>query len=260
MYVFDDRMHERAVFSSQRSTHTLMLIRSDFAQCQKDVPAQSKVPSAPSPPLRLRPAPPPLYRTFPPTRVFTSPTSPQTDYESIYRSFLSPLNLYHPNPTHYATVTSPRGHDRLSPPSTLLYLRKLSNDPSYISPRAGEPLTPIISRMHLLTSSLHPTTAAEQRSFLALFEDVSRQARFEVQNALHPENVSAQHKAAVEMLRARYGQMIGLLKSESNVDKLTGLLDADEVARFLEVHELLVAEENLLEMVGKSYAGAFPRL
>ena len=80
-----------------------------------------------------------------------------------------------------------------------------------------------------------------------------------MQNALHPENVSSQHRSPLESLRSKYAQLLQLLERDDNSDKLTGQLSEMERQSFERSIEMLQAEHSLLQ-VAKGYASTFPHL
>ena len=96
-------------------------------------------------------------------------------------------------------------------------------------------------------------------SFVSLLDDVGRQARDDLQIALHPENVAAQHRGMLEQLRYKYTRLLNMLEDPVRVQRLTSQLDEYDRQRFLNTHEVLDAEKELLGVAAKVYAARLPR-
>lgn len=94
---------------------------------------------------------------------------------------------------------------------------------------------------------------------VAVFEEAANQAKGEIQVALHPSNVRAQHIQAVEKLQEEVNGVLDVLKTEGNVDLVTNKLDIHEKARFIKAYDVLKAETKLLKKAAK-LATKFPSL
>ena len=59
---------------------------------------------------------------------------------------------------------------------------------------------------------------------------------------------------------AKYRRLLKVLENPSYVDKLTDQLGEADRKRFLDTHEVLMAEKELLGVAAKGYAARFPHL
>ncbi|CBQ73631.1 conserved hypothetical Ustilaginaceae-specific protein [Sporisorium reilianum SRZ2] len=213
--------------------------------------------ATPQPPRRMQPAPPPLYHAAPPASVFAVDNTP-SGYEQLYRSYLVPLQLYAPRPEHYAPQGSPRGRAALLP-NYAAYQHFVREHPAYISPDAGHTVPALVARMTAITDAQHAARRDKQRAFLALFTELGQQAKVEMKNALHPENLTSQHVTPLEELQGKYKLLLDPLERRENVERLTSHLDEEERERFLETVNVLSAESKLLE-AAQRYATRFPHV
>jgi translation initiation factor 2 alpha subunit (eIF-2alpha) len=94
---------------------------------------------------------------------------------------------------------------------------------------------------------------------VAVFEEAANQARGDIQVALHPHNVRAQHVQALEKLQGEVNDVLDVLKTPGNLDLVTNKLDIHEQDRFTKAYRLLKAEKKLLKSAAK-LATKFPRL
>lgn len=96
--------------------------------------------------------------------------------------------------------------------------------------------------------------------FVQLFEEVGQQARQDLQIALHPENVAAQHREPLTNLVNKYRDLFKIIDRPENVDKLTNMLNEQDQERYMATHEILSAEKQLLGVAAKLYGARFPPL
>ncbi|KIS68660.1 uncharacterized protein UMAG_03232 [Mycosarcoma maydis] len=193
--------------------------------------------------------------------VRASDSNRRTPYKNIYRSLVDPFELYSNRPSVRAPVLAPRTTDNPSSAVTRNYVHMLRTNPAYISPSAGDAVDSVLARMRALLDRSHPApTLAEQRSLLALFDDVARQATWDLQNPLHPNNIGAQHAVPIARLKSKYKEVIELLDAEGRLSKLTNHLNDADSDRFLNAFDLLNTEHTLLEIVGANHAARFPGL
>ncbi|SJX63470.1 uncharacterized protein SRS1_14226 [Sporisorium reilianum f. sp. reilianum] len=213
--------------------------------------------ATPQPPRRVQPVPPPLYHSAPPASAFAVDNTP-SQYEQLYRSYLEPLELYAPRPERFAPQGSSRGRAALEP-NYAAYQSFVREHPAYIGPHAGHTVPALVARMTAITDAQHAANRAEQRAFLALFIELGQQAKVEMKNALHPENLTSQHVRPLEELQRKYKLLLDPLNSTENVERLTDQLGEEEQERFLETVNVLDAESKLLE-AAQRYATRFPHV
>lgn len=94
--------------------------------------------------------------------------------------------------------------------------------------------------------------------FLGLFEELSRYSKDRIQTALHPQNIRAQHKDAVERQLKQLNEMMHFFDSDDR-RKLTGHLDVVEKARLARAHRVFRVEIPLLARA-RMYAAKLPLL
>jgi hypothetical protein len=84
---------------------------------------------------------------------------------------------------------------------------------------------------------------------LAVLEEAGNTAKWEMQTALHPDNVRAQHKTALSALSAKITNLLNAV--EADTQRLVSQLSEAESERFLLAHELLRAEKQLLNAASR---------
>lgn len=95
--------------------------------------------------------------------------------------------------------------------------------------------------------------------FVAAMEEAGEQARQDLQAALHPVNVRAQH---VEPLRSLANKLTTTLNAIEGdlLNHLASGLSVDEWTRFNYAHLLLKTERDMLILAADRYATRLPRL
>ncbi|KAI3481026.1 hypothetical protein L1887_56800 [Cichorium endivia] len=170
-------------------------------------------------------------------------------YRQMYSSALAPVQAYVASPRVIAPVSPPWP---LNNPTAAMqrYLGALSNHDGYISPDAGAHLQSVRNNVRTVVEHANsPNARAYQRGLLAVMEEAGSTAKWEMQTALHPENVRAQHKTALSALSAKITNLLNAV--EADTQRLMSQLSEAESERFLLAHELLRAEKQLLNAASR---------
>lgn len=92
-----------------------------------------------------------------------------------------------------------------------------------------------------------------------MMEEASGHARQEMQNALHPVNVRAQHAVPIRALGTKVGSVTSVIQAGSNSNQLTSHLGQADQDRFANAFEVLFSEKQLLS-AAERHATSIPRL
>ncbi|SPO45742.1 uncharacterized protein PSANT_03428 [Moesziomyces antarcticus] len=183
----------------------------------------------------------------------------QDVYNTAYFHRLSQVHAYVGTPS----ITAP-----LSPPwpeheqtwQMQRYVNLLHQHDAYIDPEAGRHLDRLRKNAIWLYNHRDSSRiSAHQRSFVAAMEEAGEQARQDLQAALHPVNVRAQH---VEPLRSLANKLTTTLNAIEGdlLNHLASGLSVDEWTRLNYAHLLLKTERDMLILAADRYATRLPRL
>lgn len=90
-------------------------------------------------------------------------------------------------------------------------------------------------------------------------EEAGEQAKQDLQAALHPVNVRAQHVEPLRRLAAKLTTTLNAIEGDLLNHLLSGL-SVDEWTRFNNAHMLLSTEREMLTLAADRYASHLPRL
>ncbi|GAC75184.1 hypothetical protein PANT_14c00082 [Moesziomyces antarcticus T-34] len=170
-------------------------------------------------------------------------------YTNLHRSLLEPIGLYNARPQIVAPVSPPfRGRNRVADMQN--YVRNLYNHDAYIDPESGAGLDRLRSNMMWILN--HPNDP-RIRDYQPDTPDR------EMQNALHPVNVRAQHAVPIRALGTKVGSVTSVIQAGSNSNQLTSHLGQADQDRFANAFEVLFSEKQLLS-AAERHATSIPRL
>ncbi len=197
---------------------------------------------------------PPHPTSHPTPRSHTSGQSPSCSSLPIRTALPHPpppSQSLRREPTPFRPALLPRRRQRVDPSFPSRYATYVDSHSAYISPYAPDDLTAVTTRIQRLLTSPHPPTRQDQLGIAHLFEEVGRQAQEDLQTALHPENVVAQHITPISSLAEKYKNMLRMLDGRGNVERLTNQLGEDERARFEWTYEVVAAENRCWRLCGR---------
>ncbi|ETS60027.1 hypothetical protein PaG_06018 [Moesziomyces aphidis] len=184
------------------------------------------------------------------TPSITAPLSPPWPEHEQTWQMQRYVNLLHQHEA-YIDPEAGRHLDRLRKNAIWLYNHR---DSSHISAHQRKLLTPFLFGRGGKTDARFVLG-----SFVAAMEEAGEQAKQDLQAALHPVNVRAQHVEPLRRLAAKLTITLNAIEGDLLNHLLSGL-SVDEWTRFNHAHMLLSTEREMLTLAADRYASHLPRL
>lgn len=93
---------------------------------------------------------------------------------------------------------------------------------------------------------------------LAILQELAKQSNFNIQNALHPENLASQHVYPIRSLHKKYKVMLDILADPTQNSRLMDQLNEEEMQALSATRDVINTEKSLL-WFAIPYASTFPR-